>query len=84
MSRRASGREARVFLRKARQYLDSATDDLDSKRYTPAVSDAVIRGINAADAICIAGTGSYNASNQNEADSSRHVHARAWLDAAPG
>ena len=48
---------ARAFLKKAEEYLASAEDNLDGRRYTPAAGDAIHAGINAKDAICTVLTG---------------------------
>lgn len=48
---------ARNFLKKATQYLDSAQDNLDLERPTPAAGDAIHAGISAKDAIVMALTG---------------------------
>lgn len=48
---------ARNFLKKAEQYLDSAQDNLDLERTTPAAGDAIHAGISAKDAIVIRLTG---------------------------
>lgn len=45
------------FLRKAKEYLDSAQDNLDLERATPAAGDAIHAGISAKDAIVMALTG---------------------------
>ena len=49
---------AKAFLKRAEEYLASAEDNLDLKRYTPAAGDAIHAGINAKDAIVTALTGS--------------------------
>ncbi len=48
---------ARAFLKKSEEYLASAQDNLDAKRYTPAAGDAIHAGINAKDAIVTTLTG---------------------------
>lgn len=48
---------ARRFLQKAQEYLDSAQDNLDLERATPAAGDAIHAGISAKDAIVAALTG---------------------------
>lgn len=48
---------ARRYLRKAKEYLDSAQDNLDLERATPAAGDAIHAGISAKDAIVMALTG---------------------------
>ncbi len=48
---------ARRYHRKARDYLDSAQDNLDLERMTPAAGDAIHAGISAKDAIVTALTG---------------------------
>lgn len=59
--------QTRTFLEKATQYLQSAIDDLSAGRYNPAVSNAVVSGINASDVICLAATGSYSTSPDHDA-----------------
>jgi HEPN domain-containing protein len=59
MTPKGSGPAASIFLKKATWYLESAVANLESGRYNPAVSDAVISGVNSSDVICIAGGGSY-------------------------
>ena len=48
---------ARSYLQKAREYLDSAQDNLDLERATPAAGDAIHAGISAKDAMVTALTG---------------------------
>ncbi|MFT4081847.1 MAG: hypothetical protein QM638_04625 [Nocardioides sp.] len=48
---------ARTFLQKAKEYLDSAQDNRDLERATPAAGDAIHAGISAKDAIVTALTG---------------------------
>ncbi len=48
---------ARSFLRKAQEYLDSAQDNRDLERATPAAGDSIHAGIGAKDAIVTALTG---------------------------
>jgi len=48
---------ARQHLRKAKDYLASAQDNLDLERMTPAAGDAIHAGISAKDAIVTALTG---------------------------
>jgi uncharacterized protein (UPF0332 family) len=50
--------DARVHLRKAREFLDAAELNLDHELFNAATSSAVTSGINAKDAICLALTGS--------------------------
>ena len=52
-----SASHARRFLHKAREYLDSAQDNLDLERATPAAGDAIHAGISAKDAIVMVLTG---------------------------
>ena len=59
---------ARRFLQKAKEYLDSAQDNLDLERTTPAAGDAIHAGISAKDAIVMALTG---------VTSKAKVHAKA-------
>ncbi len=59
MSPAGSARDATIFLKKATWYLESALANLDAGRFNPAVSDAVVSGINASDVVCIAATGAY-------------------------
>lgn len=42
---------AKAFLQKAEEYVESAEDNLDLERYTPAAGDAIHAGISAKDAI---------------------------------
>ncbi len=49
---------ARAFLQKAEEYLASAQDSLDLRRFTPAAGGAIHAGINAKDAIVVSLTGS--------------------------
>jgi HEPN domain-containing protein len=51
------GNHARRYLHKAQEYLDSAQDNLDLERATPAAGDAIHAGISAKDAIVTALTG---------------------------
>lgn len=55
--RRSSAREARTHLKKAEMYLVSATRAAENKEWDPAVSNAVISGINASDVVAIAAVG---------------------------
>jgi uncharacterized protein (UPF0332 family) len=48
---------ARSYLQKAQEYLDSAQDNLDLERATPAAGDGIHAGISAKDAIVTALTG---------------------------
>ena len=52
-----SRNHAKSFLQKAQEYLDSAQDNLDLERATPAAGDAIHAGISAKDAIVTALTG---------------------------
>ena len=52
-----SRNHARSHLQKAQEYLDSARDNLDLERATPAAGDAIHAGISAKDAIVTALTG---------------------------
>jgi hypothetical protein len=52
-----SKNHARTFLQKAQEYLDSAQDNRDLERATPAAGDAIHAGISAKDAIVTALTG---------------------------
>ena len=49
--------QAKAFLRKAQEYLDSAEDNLVAERFTVAAGDAIHAGISAKDAIVTALTG---------------------------
>ena len=49
---------ARSIVKKAEEYLASAEDNLDLKRYTPSAGDAIHAGISAKDAILTVLTGS--------------------------
>lgn len=49
--------DALSHLRKAREFLDAATLELERELFTAAASSAVLAGINAKDAICLRLTG---------------------------
>lgn len=57
MTSAESRNHARSFLLKARQYLESARDNIDLERATPAAGDAIHAGICAKDAIVTLLTG---------------------------
>ncbi len=57
MTRAENKNHARSYLQKAQEYLDSAEDNLDLGRATPAAGDAIHAGISAKDAIVTALTG---------------------------
>lgn len=57
MTSAQSKNHARAFLQKAQEYLDSAHDNHDLERATPAAGDAIHAGISAKDAIVTALTG---------------------------
>ena len=57
MTSAQSMNHARSFLRKAQEYLDSAQDNRDLERATPAAGDSIHAGISAKDAIVTALTG---------------------------
>ena len=59
MTPTASGPAASIFLKKATWYFESAVANVEAGRFNPAVSDAVVSGINSSDVICIAAGGSY-------------------------
>jgi hypothetical protein len=42
---------AKAYLRKAEEYIESAEDNLELERYTPAAGDSIHAGISAKDAI---------------------------------
>lgn len=48
---------AKAFMQKAEEYAESAEDNVDLERYTPAAGDAIHAGINAKDAILVSLTG---------------------------
>lgn len=50
--RPVSRAEAREFMAKAEEWLDTAIDALGQERFTAATGNAIHAGINAADAIC--------------------------------
>jgi len=75
MTSTESRNHAKSFLQKAQEYLDSAQDNLDLERATPAAGDAIHAGINAKDAIVTALTGE----TSKEKD-----HAKAAKGVAPG
>ena len=52
-----SRNHARSYLHKAQEYLDSAQDNLDLERATPAAGDAIHSGISAKDAVVTVLTG---------------------------
>lgn len=54
MSTAESMNYARQYLRKAQEYLDSARDNFDLERMTPAAGDAIHAGIAAKDAVVTA------------------------------
>ena len=56
---------ARQYQRKARDYLDSAQDNLDLERLTPAAGDAIHAGISAKDAVVTALTGATSKSKDH-------------------
>lgn len=56
---------ARQYLRKARDYLASAQDNLDLERLTPAAGDAIHAGISAKDAVVTALTGATSKSKDH-------------------
>lgn len=56
---------ARQYLRKARDYLASAQDNLDLDRLTPAAGDAIHAGISAKDALVTALTGATSKSKDH-------------------
>jgi hypothetical protein len=62
-----SGRDARLDLKKAQTFYDTAASALAAKNYDPAVSNAVISGINAADVICFAELGRRSDNNNHDA-----------------
>ena len=64
--------EAEAHLRKAREYLASAEDDLAVDRFNAATSAAVHSGINSKDAICLKLTG-------RTEKTERHLDASAEL-----
>lgn len=57
MTSNESRNHARRYLHKAQEYLESAQDNLDLERVTPAAGDAIHAGICAKDAIVSALTG---------------------------
>ncbi|MFC5993888.1 hypothetical protein ACFQE5_06650 [Pseudonocardia hispaniensis] len=57
MTNLESRNHAKSFLQKAQEYLDSAQDNLDLGRATPAAGDAIHAGISAKDSIVTALTG---------------------------
>lgn len=67
--------DARAHLRKAREFLDAAELNLDAGLHNAATSSAVMSGINAKDAVCLALTGTTGKSEN-------HLEAVAELRAA--
>lgn len=59
--------QAQAHLRKAREFLDAATVELEMGLHTAAASSAVLAGINAKDAICLQLTGRTNTSQDHRA-----------------
>lgn len=57
MSDASSRNHARAYLQKAKEYLESAEDNLELERATPAAGDAIHAGISAKDSIVTALTG---------------------------
>ncbi len=64
--------DARRHLDKAREFLDSAVDELDFERYNAATSNAVTSGINSKDAICLKLTGRTNKTD-NHGDAEKEL-----------
>jgi hypothetical protein len=65
--RAGSARDARIHLKKANSYHAIAARALADGIFDPAVSNAVISGINAADVICLVELGRRNDNNDHEA-----------------
>ncbi len=59
--------DALSHLRKAREFLDAATLELERELFTAAASSAVLAGINAKDAICLRLTGRTGKSDDHRA-----------------
>lgn len=59
--------EARAHLRKAREFLDAATLELETGLHSAAASSSVLAGINAKDAICLQLTGRTGKSDDHRA-----------------
>ena len=67
--------ESRIHLEKAREFFDAADQNRDAGLYSAAISNAVISGVNAKDAICLALT-------RTTGKSDRHDDAIGELEAA--
>lgn len=67
MTAAQSKNHARAFLQKAQEYLDSAQDNRDLERATPAAGDAIHAGISAKDAIVTALTGATSKAKEHAA-----------------
>jgi hypothetical protein len=65
--RLGSARDARLHLKKAQTFYDTAARALADTKYDPAVRNAVISGINSADVISFAELGRRSDSNDHEA-----------------
>lgn len=75
MTSAQSKNHARSFLQKAQEYLDSAHDNRDLERATPAAGDAIHAGISAKDAIVTALTGATSKAKDHAAAARELGHA---------
>lgn len=81
MTTAQSRNHARTFLQKAQEYLDSAQDNRDLERATPAAGDAIHAGISAKDAIVTALTGATGKAKEHAAAARelRQRWERTWM-----
>src|ERR1700753_2628365 len=66
-ARAGSTGDARIHMKKANDYYAAAVAALEAETYDPAVSNAVISGINAADVIALVELGRRSDNNDHEA-----------------
>lgn len=64
--RAGSTRDARIHLSKANEYYATAASALADGNFDPAVSDALISGINSSDVICLVALGRRSDSNDHD------------------
>jgi len=69
---------AKAYLRKAEEYMESAEDNLELERYTPAAGDSIHAGISAKDAIVtsLVGTTSKSKNHANAVNELGRVLAK--------
>ena len=76
--------DARIYLEKAREFLDAARTSLDWEQFNAAASNAVVSGINSKDAICLRLTGTTRkGDNHNEAVAELKAAGPIGADLAP-